>query len=73
MRRWFYCVSMVVDVYAFVGNCVECARNRVLRHRQTNYLKTFPKTEPLTDLCMDLVGPLPRTEVGNEYLLVIVD
>jgi len=64
---------MVVDVYAFVANCVHCARNRVGKRRKTNYLKTFPPTEPLTNLCMDLLGPLPRTEAGNEHLLVIVD
>jgi len=25
MRRWFYWESMVVDVYAFVANCTQCA------------------------------------------------
>jgi len=64
---------MVVDVYAFVANCTPCARSRVGKRRKTNYLKTFPPTEPLTDLCMDLLGPLPRTAAGNEHLLVIVD
>jgi len=64
---------MVVDVNAFVANCTQCARNRVGKRRKTNYLKTFPPTEPLTDLCMDLLWPLPRTAAGNEHLLVIVD
>jgi len=73
MRRWFYWESMVVDVYAFVAKCTQCARNRVGKRRKTNYLKTFPPTEPLTDLCMDLLRPLPRTVAGNEHLLVIVD
>jgi len=73
MRRWCYWESMVVDVYAFVANCTQCARNRVGKQHKTNYLKTFPPTEPLTDLCMDLLGPLPRTAAGNEHLLVIVD
>jgi len=73
MRRWFYWESMVVNVCAFVANCTQRARNRVGKRRKTNYLKTFPPTEPLTDLCMDLLGPLPRTAAGNEQLLVIVD
>jgi len=73
MRRWLYWESIVVDVYAFVANCTQCARNRVSKRRKTNYLKTFPPTEPLTDLCMDLLGPFPRTAAGNEHLLVIVD
>ena len=73
MRRWFYWESMVVDVYAFVANCTQWARNSVAKRRKTNYLKTFPPTEPLTDLCMDVLGSLPRDAAGNEHLLVIVD
>jgi len=73
MRRWFYRESVVADVYAFVASCTQCARNRVGKRRKTNYLKTFPPTEPLTDLCMDLLGPLPRTAAGNEHLHVIMD
>jgi len=46
MRRWFYWESMVVDVSAFVANCTQCARNRVGKRRKTNYVKTFPPTEP---------------------------
>jgi len=73
LRRWFYWESMVVDAHAFVANCTQCARNRVGKRRKKNYLKNFPPTEPLTDLCMDLLDPLPRTAAGNERLLVIVD
>lgn len=73
MRRWFYWESMVVDVYAFVAGCVKCARLRVGPRRRTNYLKAFPPSEPLTDICVDLLGPLPRTAAGNEFILVIVD
>jgi len=64
---------MLVDVYVFVANCVHCARNSVGKRRKTNNLMTFPPTEPLTDWCMDWLGPLPRTKTGNEHLLVIVD
>jgi len=73
MRRWFFWESMVVDAYACVANCTQCARSRVGKRRKTNYLMNFPPTEPLTDLCMDLLGHLPRTAAGNEHLLVIVD
>jgi len=73
MRRWFYWDSMVVCVYAFVANCAQCARHRVGKRHKTNYLRTFPPSEPLRNLCTDLLGPLPRTEAGNEHLLVTVD
>jgi len=52
MRRWLYWEYMVVDVYAFMANCTQCTRNRVGKRRMTDNLKTFPPTEPLTDLCL---------------------
>jgi len=36
MRRWLYWESMVVDVYSSVANCVQCARNRIVKRRKTN-------------------------------------
>ena len=36
-------------------------------------MKLFPATGPLEFLGMDLLGPLPRTHQGNEYVLVITD
>jgi len=73
IRRWFYWESIVVDVYAFLANCTQSARSRVGKRRKTNYLKTLPPTEPLTDLCTELLGPLPLTAAGNERQVVIVD
>jgi len=64
MRRWFYYESIVVDVYAFVANCTQCERNRVGKQRKTNFLKTFPPTEPLTDCAWtcSVPSPEPRRE-----------
>lgn len=73
MRRVFYWESMVADVYAFVTDCPACAKGKVQGRRRTNYLKLFPATEPFTEVCLDLLGPLPETSNGNVYLVVIVD
>jgi len=73
MRRFFYWESMVADVYAYVANCGTCAKGRVARRRRTNPLRLFPPTEPLSAVCLHLLGPLPKTAIGNRYLLVMVD
>jgi len=36
MRLWFDWESLMVDVYAFVAICTQCARNRVSKRRKTN-------------------------------------
>jgi len=72
-RRFFYRKSRVADVYAYVANCGTCAKGRVAGRRRTNPLRLFRPTEPLSAVCLDLVGPLPKTALGNRYLLVMVD
>ena len=49
MRPWLSRESMAVDVYAFMANFVQCARNRVGKRRMTANLNTFPATETLTN------------------------
>jgi len=73
MRRFFYWESMVADVYDYVAHCGTCAKGRVGSRRRTNPLRLFPPKEPLAAVCLDLLVPLPKTRVGNRYLLVMVD
>lgn len=73
LRRSFYWDSMITDVYAFVSRCSACAKGKVQGRRRTNPLRLFPATEPFTDVCLDLLGPLPETINGNKYLVVMVD
>jgi len=73
MRRFFYWESMVADVYAYGANCGTCAKGRVGGRRRTSLLRLFPPTEPLSAVCLVLFGPLPKTAMGNRYLLVMVD
>eukprot|EP00170_Pyropia_yezoensis_P000369 contig_2095_g370 len=69
----FYWKSMIADVHMFVLNCAACSKRKVRGKRRTNPLKLFPASEPFTDVCLDVLGPLPETACGNEYLLVNVD
>ena len=64
---------MVADVYDYVANCGTCAKGRVGGRRRTNPLRLCPPTEPLSAVCLDLLGPLPETAMGNRYLLFMVD
>ena len=50
-----------------------CARNQVKLPKHTNHLKRFPEEEPLQAISMDMLGPLPLTERGKRFLLVITD
>ena len=36
-------------------------------------MRLFPATEPFASIAVDLLGPLPRTPEGYDYLLVMCD
>ena len=72
-RSGFFWNSMRLSVREHVRECLVCQKNKP-RGTSKNHpvlpLKTGHKFEMIG---MDLVGPLPRTERRNRYMLVIVD
>ena len=72
-RSGFFWNSMRLSVREHVRECLICQKNKP-RGMKKNHpvipLKTGHKFELVG---MDLVGPLPRTERRNRYMLVIVD
>ena len=73
LRRYEYWPSIAVDVYNFLRNCMSCARQRIRLRRHNSFLKLLPATKPGEQVAIDLLGPLPRTRAGYEYILVITD
>lgn len=71
--KYFFWPKMTSDIKAYVGNCDVCQRSKT-GGNPLMPLKTYPTpTEVWETVSMDLVGPLPLTEAGNKYLLVMVD
>lgn len=73
MRHRYYWPSMVTDIYSTVIKCTTCGQNRLSLRRHTSPLTLFPATEPLTDLSVDIFGPIRATKAGNRFILVITD
>ena len=72
-RKYFFWLHMTNDIKSFVGNCTVCQRVKT-GGNPLMPLKTFPTPkESWETVSADLVGPLPMTERGNKYLLVMVD
>ena len=74
LRRQFYWPSLAFDVRKFVETCPSCAKQKLRpsKHR-TTFMKLFPPKRAMEFVGIDLLGPLPVTEDGNRYLLIITD
>jgi hypothetical protein len=73
MRRRFYWRNMHKIVEETVRNCTVCAKNRVTERKRISFLKFLPASGPHEFVAMEILGPLPKTEHGNRFLLVISD
>ena len=62
------------DVQRFCATCPECQKTgRKLKHEKVA-LKPIPTVRvPFKKIGIDIVGPLPRSENGNRFILTIVD
>jgi hypothetical protein len=64
---------MAADVAETVKQCALCAKNRIRERKRTSFLKLFLAVEPLKYVSLDILGPLPKTEHENRFLLIITD
>jgi len=73
MRNAYYWPSMVSDVHTTITKCTTCAQHRLALRRQTTPLTLLPATEPLTELSVDIFGPISASNKDNRFILVITD
>ena len=73
LRHEYYWPHLAADVTSTVRGCRTCAMNRVKLRKHLNRLRLFPATRPLESLGVDILGPLPKTKTGKQFLLVITD
>ena len=62
-----------MDVYQTVKKCSHCAREAGLLRKRKQHVSLFPAHEPLEFLAIDILGPLPKTPRGNQFILVVCD
>ena len=64
---------MAADIFETDRNYSMCAKNRLKLRRAMNPLKLFPATKPLTNICIEILGPLTKFKRSYMFLLVITD
>lgn len=69
----FYWWRMVADIKNYVLTCDVCCKNKRGPLPNRSALKSYQAGSPMEKVHLDFLGPLPRTENGNEYILMMVD
>ena len=61
-----------VKEYMYVNNCTVCAERKQGNHVGNKRRKHFGATKPFEKICIDITGPLPKSD-GYSYILGIID
>ena len=70
----FYWPGLHADVAHFVRSCPTCAAAKGSNHQRLGIpqFSAIP-VQPFTSWAMDLIGPLPTTKLGNNWIVTWVD
>ena len=73
VRLRFYWPGLQNDVKIYVGGCEKCARKKNPNPTKVAPMQIVRSGFPMERIALDILGPLPVTEHGNKYILVISD
>ena len=72
VRCRFYWVGQRKDITQWCISCPTCCSRKTPIPAPCAPMQLDPVERPLQRVAMDILGPLPETEKGNKYILVIV-
>ncbi|UYV84725.1 K02A2.6-like [Cordylochernes scorpioides] len=73
VKERFYWAGCRASVEKWVRQCTECASRKGPKTRSRAKLKTYNVGAPFERIAIDIMGPLPRSDKGNRYILVAMD
>jgi len=73
VRERFYWVQCVRDVQQWCRNCDVCAQKRGPQRKTKAPMAKYNVGSPMERIAIDVLGPLPVTEAGNKYILIVAD
>mgnify|MGYP000034807019 CR=1 FL=1 len=73
VRVRYYWPGMTADVRSFIRRCELCGRRKSPVKRRVSPLQQYLVGEPMERVAVDLLGPLPRSDSGNVWIMVVGD
>ena len=71
MQKYYYWPGIKCDCSKHVQSCKAYQTTKLKPHKLT-YLSMPISRIPMETICMDLIGPLPETSLGNKFTLTAI-
>lgn len=73
LKERFYWVNCRRDVGRWCQKCEPCGKRKGPKTKTRSPIKQHISGAPMERLAVDIMGPLPTSEAGNKYLMVVGD
>ncbi len=73
MREKYYWKSMIRDITCYVKSCLTCQQAKRKYGAKPAPLHPIPPGNIFSRMHIDIVGPLPKSDNGEKYILVVID
>lgn len=73
VRLNYYWPTIQKDVEEYVRKCDSCAKRKSPGGLKVPLERPYMANEPMEQVSIDIVGPLPKSSRGNRFLLTIID
>lgn len=70
--RYFW-PGMSADIRSFLRSCDLCAKRKSPARKRRAPLQQYRVGVPMERVAIDLLGPLPRSDSGNQWIMVVGD
>jgi transposase InsO family protein len=73
IREKYFWSNMRKDIELYCKSCIKCSKRKNAFPKVKGPLGTIQAGYPNERIAMDILGPLPQTNHGNKYILVVMD
>ncbi|UYV61724.1 hypothetical protein LAZ67_1006165, partial [Cordylochernes scorpioides] len=73
LEKDFFWPESRADVEIWCRNCTQCSSRKGPTTRSKGKLKIYNVGAPFERVAIDVVGSFPKSDLGNKYILVIMD
>ena len=73
VKNAYFWIGWRSEVEIHIKQCINCIQRQGPHRKQRPDLTKYISSEPMQRIAMDTIGPLPKTDKGNSYILIISD